>query len=284
MVPFYAATEKVPVDLDADAASRLLTNSMSTREPTRANRGRQPRLDEHVLQTQATRRIHQDPRSQAHGFTWCYLQRVFGFGRNLHKVGVRAYAEILSADQTPVAISIGNPNLLNNTQIRWHLRLRVLPEGEPPFDASVHALLPQLNRPRPGTRVAVLYDPANHSKVELDHQPISAAGDAGDAIIGNRPDLAEAEVMGMPMTDLIRQAIADPSGFRDQMMQRGAAMQQQALSALQASSSQTTQAQPATPPPSDPIDRLERLAALKDRGLITDEEFAQQKSRILGET
>ena len=42
-------------------------------------------------------------------------------------------------------------------------------------------------------------------------------------------------------------------------------------------------------PPSDPsreaaqIDRLERLAALKDRGLITDEEFAQQKRRILGE-
>ncbi|WP_220098511.1 hypothetical protein [Mycolicibacterium anyangense] len=66
--------------------------------------------------------------------------------------------------------------------------------------------------------MAVLYDPANRSKVELDHQPISAAG---DAIIGNRPELAEAEVMGMPMTDLIREAIADPSGFRDQMMQRG---------------------------------------------------------------
>ncbi|TXI52277.1 MAG: SHOCT domain-containing protein [Mycobacterium sp.] len=34
----------------------------------------------------------------------------------------------------------------------------------------------------------------------------------------------------------------------------------------------------------DPVDRLERLAALKDRGLITDEEFAQQKRRILGES
>ncbi|WP_163805695.1 SHOCT domain-containing protein [Mycolicibacterium anyangense] len=61
-------------------------------------------------------------------------------------------------------------------------------------------------------------------------------------------------------------------------------MQLQAMSALQASSSQTTQAQPATSPSNDPVDRLERLAALKYRGLITDEEFAQQKSRIPGET
>ncbi|HRD12739.1 MAG TPA: SHOCT domain-containing protein [Mycobacterium sp.] len=32
------------------------------------------------------------------------------------------------------------------------------------------------------------------------------------------------------------------------------------------------------------MDRLERLAALQDRGLITDEEFAQQKRRTLGES
>ncbi len=34
---------------------------------------------------------------------------------------------------------------------------------------------------------------------------------------------------------------------------------------------------------SDPVDRLERLAALKDRGLLTDDEFEQQKRKILGE-
>ena len=215
--------------------------------------------------------------------TCCYLHWVFGFGRNLRKVGVRAHAEILSAEQTPVSVSIGNPNLLNNTQIRWHLQLRVLPEGEPPFDASVHALLPQLNHPRPGTRVTVLYDPTDRRRVELDEQPASAAAAASDAIISNRPDLAQAEVMGMPMTDLISRAIADPSGLRDQLMQRGAEMQQQAMAALQASNLQVPQAQPAAPPASDPIDRLERLAALKDRGLITDEEFQQQKARILGE-
>jgi hypothetical protein len=209
---------------------------------------------------------------------------MFGLGRSLRKVGVRAHAEVISAEQTPISVTIGNPNLLGNNEIRWHLQLRVLPESEPPFDAAVHALLPQLNQPRPGTRVAVLYDPKDHSRVELDQQPVSTAETAIDAITSARPDLAGAQVMGMPMTDMIRSAIADPNAFRAQMMQRGAEMQQQAMAAMQAAEAQVAQAPPTPPASNDPVDRLERLAALKDRGLITDDEFEQQKRRILGET
>ena len=127
----------------------------------------------------------------------------------------------------------------------------------------------------------VLYDPKDHSRVELDHQPVSTADTAIDAITGARPDLAGAQVMGMPMTDMIRQAIADPNAFRAEMMQRGTEMQQQAMAAMQAAK---PSAQVRGPRPNDPVDRLERLAALKDRGLITDDEFEQQKRRILGET
>lgn len=96
---------------------------------------------------------------------------MFGVGRSLSKVGVRADADVISAEQTPISVMIGKPNLLSNNEIRWHLQLRVLPESGPPFDASVHGLLPQLNQPRPGTRVAVLYDPKGHSRVELDRSP-----------------------------------------------------------------------------------------------------------------
>jgi hypothetical protein len=45
---------------------------------------------------------------------------------------------------------------------------------------------------------------------------------------------------------------------------------------------------PAPPPPSAPpdtgdqLDQLERLGALKEQGLLTDDEFAAQKARILG--
>lgn len=211
---------------------------------------------------------------------------MFGIGRSLRKVGLRAYADVLAVEQSPISVTIGNPNLLGNNEIRWQLQLRVLPESEASFDAKVHALLPQLNQPRPGTRVAVLYDPKDHGRVELDQQPASVADSAIAAITNARPDLSGAQVMGMPMTDMIREAIADPNAFRAQMMQRSAEMQQQALSAMQAAQAAPTQPAPPSPsPPSDdPVDRLERLAALKDRGLITDEEFEQQKRRILGET
>ena len=42
----------------------------------------------------------------------------------------------------------------------------------------------------------------------------------------------------------------------------------------------------AAPPPaadggSDPIEQLKELAALKDQGILTEEEFAEQKARIL---
>jgi hypothetical protein len=41
-------------------------------------------------------------------------------------------------------------------------------------------------------------------------------------------------------------------------------------------------AAPASPPAAELIDQLERLAVLKGQGILTDEEFAAQKARLLG--
>jgi Short C-terminal domain len=41
-------------------------------------------------------------------------------------------------------------------------------------------------------------------------------------------------------------------------------------------------APPQAPPPADPIQQLKDLAELKDQGILTEEEFAAQKARILG--
>ncbi len=195
--------------------------------------------------------------------------------RDLSKVGIRAYADVLGVEESAVSVTVGNPNLVGNTEIRWKLHLRVTPDAEAPFEASVTALLPQLTRPRPGMRLPVVYDPKDHGRIQLDPRPAATADAAVDAVTAARPDLAGAQVMGMPMADVLRQAIADPTAFREEMMRRGAEMQRHALDAAQAAQTgQTDQ---------DPIDRLERLAALKDRGLLTDEEFEQQKRRILGE-
>jgi hypothetical protein len=43
-----------------------------------------------------------------------------------------------------------------------------------------------------------------------------------------------------------------------------------------------TPAAPAGNGASDPIEQLKELAALKDQGILTEEEFAEQKARILG--
>ena len=54
----------------------------------------------------------------------------------------------------------------------------------------------------------------------------------------------------------------------------------------------TPQAEPEpAPPPAaaapepapDPIEQLTKLAALKDQGILTEEEFAAQKAKILGQ-
>ena len=41
-------------------------------------------------------------------------------------------------------------------------------------------------------------------------------------------------------------------------------------------------AAPAAEPAVDPVAEIERLGALKDKGLLTDEEFAAAKAKLLG--
>ncbi|UGT92641.1 SHOCT domain-containing protein [Mycobacterium ostraviense] len=180
----------------------------------------------------------------------------------------------MSAEQSIISITIANPNPVSNPEIRWTLRLRVIPETEPSFEANLTAVFPESTRPRPGMRLAVIYDPKDHNRIELDHQRAAAADVGLDAVTAAaQPDLADAQVMGMPLGDIIRQAMADPNALREEIMRRGMEMQDQAVNVVWSS---------APPQSSDPIDRLERLAALKERGMLTDAEFEQQKRRILG--
>jgi hypothetical protein len=65
--------------------------------------------------------------------------------------------------------------------------------------------------------------------------------------------------------------------------QQAAAQQQAAIDAAVAQ--QVAAQQPASPsaaPAADPIEQLKELASLKEQGILTDEEFAAQKAKILG--
>lgn len=57
--------------------------------------------------------------------------------------------------------------------------------------------------------------------------------------------------------------------------------QQQAM-AQQAAAEQAAAQQAAAAPQADVVGQLKELAALKDQGILTEEEFAAQKAKILG--
>ncbi|MFV0317910.1 MAG: SHOCT domain-containing protein [Microthrixaceae bacterium] len=63
--------------------------------------------------------------------------------------------------------------------------------------------------------------------------------------------------------------------------QREAAYEQQVGHQQPAPQVQQPPAQPAAPAEDDTITKLRELAELKDQGILTDEEFAAQKARIL---
>ena len=71
----------------------------------------------------------------------------------------------------------------------------------------------------------------------------------------------------------------------DEAAQAQAYQQEQQEAAMQAAAQQAAMAPPPPPPAAggdDTIAELERLAQLKDQGILTDEEFAAAKAKLLG--
>ena len=63
----------------------------------------------------------------------------------------------------------------------------------------------------------------------------------------------------------------------------GKVSQNQANKQAEKESAETAAAPaPAATPEADPVAEIERLGALKDKGLLTDEEFSAAKAKILG--
>lgn len=63
-----------------------------------------------------------------------------------------------------VVIEVKDTGTTVNNQPRVRLRLRVQPEGEPPFEVERKLLVSRLAIPRAGERVEVAYDPDDHDR------------------------------------------------------------------------------------------------------------------------
>src|SRR5207342_1133685 len=125
----------------------------------------------------------------------------------------------------------------------------------------------------------VLYDPDDHDKIMLDEtapmMPGSftlAGGDATTMSVGGGPSRDPMELMKQ-VQEAQAQAGGDPQAL--------AALLREKLGAKQVFvDGATTFGAPAV----DPLDRLEQAQRLHAAGVLNDEEFAEQKARILGET
>jgi hypothetical protein len=132
-----------------------------------------------------------------------------------------------------------------------------------------------------GDVVPVRYDPSDYSKVALDEPALEAPVKAAKAAQDARRDAALAR-LGEPGSGSGGEAgVQALSGLRNlgdlkaQLLQMAA---QNPGSVVNLSSGSAGQSG------SDPEDRLAKLADLKERGVLSDVEFAAEKAKILGES
>ena len=201
---------------------------------------------------------------------------MFGRDKNLEEHGTRAPAEVVKAEQSGVGVTVGNPALAGATEVVWKLDLKVKPEGADPFDAHVEARLPQYSGLRAGSMVPVLFDPDDHSKVAVDMSPQGWA-DAAIASAEQMGALAGNPALAAPIKEMMQAALADPAGFQKHAMEQA----EQAFKAAGLDVTDTSPGGARAGSSAAMVDTLEKLADLRDRGVLSDEEFAQQKQRIL---
>jgi hypothetical protein len=113
----------------------------------------------------------------------------------------------------------------------------------------------------------------------------------GPGLIGTAVVVGGAAHMGAKSAQRSQAAAAGQSAEQAEMAQKAAAydqMQQQAQ--IDAAAAAAVAAQSAPPPPApapaganaaDPVEELQKLADMKAQGLLTDEEFAAMKAKIL---
>jgi hypothetical protein len=114
--------------------------------------------------------------------------------KKLEKSGKRAKAEVLRMVQEA---SHSTGRYTDDTDVKgsgwldYHLTLRVMPDGEAPFEAEARTRLYQL--PRHGQVFDVLYDPGDHKKIVVDYEGAYDAthGPPGATVVD--PELQELE-------------------------------------------------------------------------------------------
>jgi hypothetical protein len=124
------------------------------------------------------------------------LGRVFGSEERLHKrlleTGRRAQAQVL--ESRPTTASRGNfPPDRSERRYLWKLKLRLQPDGEPEFEVDLKHYFHDWSPPNPGSTMAVLFDPDDHSKLVIDIDSVVSAPAAASQIENASLEATEAQ-------------------------------------------------------------------------------------------
>ena len=189
--------------------------------------------------------------------------------------GKQAWATVLESEKQWSSTGGVNvaPGQAGSMTIHQKIELRVEPEGEPTFEATVHQVFNDLHGwhiPEEGWSVIVIYDPNDHSKlvIDVDKMPVGPGVARDEAIARHEKVMAR---------------VRDPEARRQQIeeMKANAVAQAQGGIALQEMMAKVAAQAPAALPKPDVADQLTKLADLRDRGVLSDAEFEAQKAKIL---
>jgi hypothetical protein len=199
---------------------------------------------------------------------------MFGHKKGLeHKLredgGTVAWATIVAVDKKWSSARGGDSGFGAPSQVTDHVRvtLNVEPDGEAPFQATFRQAFPD-HTPRIGGHAKVIYDPADHSRIAIMEGEVYMPGLSVEKQQRSRARAAEA------------QAAAD-SGHLDEYIAR---RKEEAMQSAANLISSSFAAAPGAATPANVVDQLAKLAALRDRGVLTDEEFQAEKAKLLTES
>jgi hypothetical protein len=190
--------------------------------------------------------------------------------------GKEAWATVLESKQEWASTGGVNvaPGHAGSLSIHQKLKLRVEPDGESPFEATVKQVFNDTHGwpiPQEGWSVTVLYDPNDHSKLvlDLDKMPVGPGVDRDEARARHERAMARAQ---------------DPAARRQEIaeMKAAAAAQAQGAAAFQEMLANAPDQARAAVPNTGVADELTKLAELRDRGVLSDAEFEAQKAKLLG--
>jgi hypothetical protein len=198
-----------------------------------------------------------------------------------------APARIIAVKQGHIGMGGGQDFGGQNSTLDYHLTLEVSPEGEVPFEAKVtDRLLISNGPPAVDSPVTVLFDPDDHSKLSIDHSSSAMVANFAADIPQGMTDAVQAAGAGDLMADMMKQASEDPLALARKFSGKNADASIAEIRAKYGGGAPGgviyAGGAPAQAAP-DPVAQLASLADLRDRGVLSDEEFNTQKKRILGE-